>query len=131
MMNKWRISNKIIIFFHLIIFLMLSMCDKPSKIPPPDTVILVLNNVREGYNKEDVDRFCNDFSDIMFTKGFTKKAYLDVIQGLKKRLGEWESEIYLGIDKGAYTWRVKFKNGTAKLVLVLNNDWQVIGLWFR
>lgn len=129
--NKWRISNKVIVLFHLIIFLMLSVCDKSSKIPPPDSIILVLNNVREGYNKEDVDLFCIDFSDIMFTKGFTKKAYLDVIQGLKKKLGEWESEIYLGIDKGAYTWRVKFKNGKAKLVLVLNNDQQVIGLWFR
>lgn len=48
-----------------------------------------------------MDRFCSDFSDIMFTKDFTKRAYLGVIQGFKKRHGRWESEVYRGEDKGA------------------------------
>jgi hypothetical protein len=87
--------------------------------------------VREGFNQEDIDRFCKDFSAIMFTEGFTKKAYLDVIQGLKQRYGTWESEVYRGEDKGAHIWRVQFSRGKAKLVLVLNNNGQVIGLWFR
>jgi hypothetical protein len=112
-------------------FLIISGCERPAKTPPSDSVLLVLENVREGFNQEDVDRFCKDFSAIMFTKGFTKKAYLDVIQGLKQRYGAWESEVYRGEDKGAHIWRVQFSRGKAKLVLVLNNDGQVIGLWFR
>lgn len=132
MVKKQRITNNVLVSLFLLVFLIVSGCGESQKTLPPDNVLIVLNNVKVGYNKEEIDIFCNDFSDIMFTKGFTKRAYLDVIQSLKNKLGEWESEKYLGVNnKDTYTWRVKFKNGKTKLVLVLNDNRKVIGLWFR
>jgi hypothetical protein len=93
MVNKGRIVKYIIVLLPFIILLITSGCERPAKTPPPNSVFPVLENVREGYNLEDADRFCKNFSAIMFTEGFTKKAYLDVIQGLKQRHGGWESEV--------------------------------------
>jgi len=131
MIKRYRILNSTVVLLPLVIFLTLSGCERPSKVPPSESALIVLESVKEGYNKQDADIFCKDFSDIMFTKGFTKKAYLDLIQGLKNQFGEWKSEIYLGEDRGVYKWRVKFKDGKSKLVLVFNNDQKIIGLWFR
>ena len=83
-----RNLNNIIVLIPTFVLLILSGCRIRPKTPPPDIVLTVLNNVREGYNKEDMDQFCNDFSDIMYTKGFTKNVYLDITQDLKKKLGE-------------------------------------------
>ena len=130
MVKRGNFTGMVIVSLF-IISLLISGCERASSIPPPESALAVVQNVREGYNAEDVDLFCNDFSDIMFTKGFTRRAYLDVIQGLRKKFGAWESEVYLGEEKGAYIWRVKFETGRAKLVLVFNDSWQVIGLWFR
>ncbi len=126
-----RNLNNIIVLIPLIVLLILSGCRIRPKTPPLDRVLTILNNVREGYNKEDMDQFCNDFSDIMYTRGFTKNVYLDITQDLKKKLGEWESEIYHGEENGVYTWQVKFQKGKTKLILVLDNNLQVTGLWFR
>ncbi len=131
MAKDWRALDHVIAVSLSIACLMLSGCGRPSKTTPPNSVLSALKNVREGYDKEDMDLFCKDFSDIMFTQGFTKQAYLDVVQGLKRKLGEWKSEAYLGEDNGVHTWRAEFTNGKAELVLVLNNDSRVTGLWFR
>ena len=131
MPEKGNISKNMIMLLFLIILLMFSGCERSLRVSPPDNALSVLNNVREGYNREDADKFCKDFSDIMFTNGFTKKAYLDVVESLKKKFGDWEQEVYLGEDKGVYRWQVKFSKGKSKLVLVLNNDSRVTGLWFR
>jgi hypothetical protein len=131
-MKKIRVFlQKIRLVLFLTVLLLLFGCEKPAKEPPPQSVLDVLDNVRTGYNNEDSEIFCKDFSDIMFTKGFTKKAYLDVIQGLKNKLGLWESEIYLGEKDGVYSWRLTFEKGKTKLVLVLNDEGGVTGLWFR
>ena len=112
--------------------LMCAACEKPSKVPPPADVASVLKNLRDGCENRDPDVFCKDFSDIMFTQGFTKDAYMDVIKSLEQQKGKWVSEVYLGEDKeGVHVWRMKFDNGSAKLVLVFNDRWQVTGLWFR
>lgn len=124
-------SQKVIVILFFSVLLLLLGCEKPAEEPPPEGVLDVLGNVRAGYNDEDEELFCGDFSDIMFTDGFTKKAYLDVIQGLKNKLGLWESEIYLGEKDAVYSWRVTFEKGNTKLVMVLNDSGGVTGLWFR
>jgi hypothetical protein len=130
-MKKGRIAGGAILVLFVVMLLVMAGCEKASSVPPPANVASVLKNVRDGYNAEDADLFTGDFSDIMFTQGFTKQAYLDVIQGLKMKHGSWDSETYLGVEKGVHTWRVKFDEGNAKFVLVLNNDGKVTGLWFR
>jgi len=45
-----RNLNNIIVLIPLIILLILSSCRIQPKTPPPDIVLTVLNNVREGYN---------------------------------------------------------------------------------
>lgn len=124
-------SIQVMVALFLSFLLFLLGCEKPAEEPPPNNVLEVLDNVRAGYNNEDPELFCKDFSDIMFTDGFTKKAYLDVIQGLKNKLGLWESEIYLGEKDAVHSWRVTFEKGNTKLVLVLNDRGGVTGLWFR
>ena len=128
---KRRIPVGVIVVLPVVMLLTLTSCERASSVPPPANAAGVLKNVRDGYNKEDADLFCGDFSDIMFTKGFTKQAYLDVIQGLKMKYGTWDSEMYLGEEIGVHTWRVKFNEGDAKFVLVLNKEGKVTGLWFR
>jgi len=110
---------------------MVAGCERPSDTPPPGHARAAMEKVKQGYASEDMEVFCAGFADIMFTSGFTKQAYLDVVHGLKKKLGAWQSEAYLGEKKGTFTWRVTFSDGSAKLVLVLDDDAHVIGLWFR
>ncbi len=109
----------------------LAGCARPSATPAPEDALRVLANVREGYNASDAESFCQDFAPIMFTRGFTKAAYLDVVKGLQRKLGQWVSEVYLGEKDGVYTWRASFEKGRAKVVLVLDDEWKVTGLWFR
>ncbi|NLG27118.1 MAG: hypothetical protein GX557_04365 [Chloroflexi bacterium] len=99
--------------------------------PPPDEALAVLGNVRSGYNAEDMALFCADFDDVMFDAGHTPETYLQTTQQLKAQLGAWESDEYLGAEDNEYTWRVTFAKSKAKLLLVLNEDRRVIGLWFR
>ena len=99
--------------------------------PPSDEALAVLTNVRAGYNAEDMALFCADFADIMFGSGYTPDTYLQTTQQLKAQLGAWKSEQFLGIKDNEYTWRVTFDKAKVKLLLVLDEDWRVIGLWFR
>lgn len=90
-----------------------------------------MEGIKAGYNAEDKQKFCADFADIMFTKGFTEDAYLDVVRELKHKYGDWKSETYLGLDERAHEWRVQMEKGKLKLILVLNEESKVTGLWFR
>jgi hypothetical protein len=99
--------------------------------PPPNEVLAVLAHVREGYGADDAALFCTDFADVMFTGGFTLDTYRQTIQQVKAQLGDWKSEVYLGEKDSAYTWRVTFAKAKAKLLLVMDPDWRVTGLWFR
>lgn len=106
-------------------------CDRPSKTPPPESAVRVMEGIKAAYNAENKQRFCADFADIMFTKGFTEDAYLDVIRELKHKYGDWNSETYLGLDERAHEWRVQMEKGKLKLILILNEESKVTGLWFR
>lgn len=128
---KYKRLGRALLAVAVMLVFSLSACDKLSAQPPPESANTVMLSVKDGYNNEDMDKFCGDFSDIMFTQGFTRQAYLDVVQGLKKKFGTWQSERYLGMKDGAYLWRLQFAEGRAKLVLVQNNTGRVTGLWFR
>lgn len=109
----------------------LAGCARPSATPAPAEALCALANVREGYNAADPEAFCQDFAPIMFTTGFTEAAYLDVVKGLQRKLGRWVSEVYMGEKGEVYTWRAAFEKGKATVVLVLDDEWKVTGLWFR
>jgi predicted small lipoprotein YifL len=117
------------LFVLLIAVLALAGCG--PKAPPPDEVLPVLEHVRAGYNAEDMELFCADFGEVMFSGGFTRETYLQTVQQVKAQLGAWQSEAYLGAQDNEYTWRVTFAQAKAKLLLVMDADWRVIGLWFR
>ena len=106
-------------------------CERASKEPPPENVARVMESIKTAYNTEDKEKFCSDFADIMFTGGFTKDAYLDVIREIKRKRGDWKSETYLGLDDRAHVWRVQAEKGRLKLILIVNEDSRVTGLWFR
>ena len=111
--------------------LVVASCERASEKPPPEQALRVMSGIRAGYNAEDSELFCADFADIMFTQGFTKDAYLDVIQELKRKYGGWEGETYLGEVRGEYAWRLTMEKGSLKLILILNRQGKVTGLWFR
>lgn len=113
-----------------------SGCQKPSSAPPPPEAARAMASIRDGYNREDTTAFCRDFHGIMFSGGFTTQRYLEVNRMLKGRLGEWLSEAYLGQkpqgeEMTVHQWRVRFQKGGMKLVLVLDREAKVTGLWFR
>ena len=114
----------------------LAGCEKPSPIPPPEAAAETMRSVKQGFNDGDTVAFCRDFSEAMFAGGFTKGKYLEVNRSLKSALGAWQSETYLGQEPSkqqgvVHRWRVKFDRGSLKLVLVLNPEGKVTGLWFR
>ena len=117
----------------LTIFLALALCgcEAASKTPPPDEMLVVLEHVRTGYQTEDMDLLTADFDAIMFSEDYTLDTYLATVWTLNEQLGEWRSEVYLGVEDDVYTWRVTFSKRKAKLVLVMDADWKVTGLWFR
>ena len=90
-----------------------------------------MQGIRAAYNAVDADAFTADFGEIMFTSGFTVGAYHDVMDGLMQQCGMWESEEYTGFKDGAYIWRAKFEKTSLNVVIVLNSDGKVTGLWFR
>ncbi len=111
-------------------------CERPSATPPPANAQAVMDHVKQGYNNEDMAALCGDFDGIMFGNGFTRDRYLAVCRQIKQSMGTWQSEIYLGQHgsgkgKTVYTWRMAFQKGNLKLVLVLNDQDKVTGLWFR
>jgi hypothetical protein len=127
-----RRGNVLIGFFVLICLMVACAgCQKPSETPPPGYVLNIMERIKDGYNNEDVDLFTGDFADIMFTKGFTREAWRDMIRKVKQKLGAWQSEVYLGNEGDVYTWRGTFEKGRVKCVIVLNEENQVTGLWFR
>ena len=106
-------------------------CEQAPKEPPPDRAVKVMENIKAAYNADDAGAFTADFGEIMFTQGFTIGAYHDVMDGLMQQCGTWESEEYTGVKNGAYTWRAKFEKTSLNVVIVLNSDGKVTGLWFR
>lgn len=118
-------------FMFAALSVLLPACERPSKTPPPEEALRVMQGIKTGYNSRDVEKLCADFGDIMFTQGFTKEAYGEIIDTLQQQLGKWESEAYLGVKDGVHTWRGKFEKGTAKVVIVLSSKGKVTGLWFR
>ncbi len=126
-------SNRDVWLTLCAILLMMAVmgCEKPAEVPPPENAQAILQHVKDGYNNEDVELFTSDFADIMFSKGFTVEAWHDTMKKIKKNLGEWKSEIYLGKEDNAYTWRGTFEKGKVKCVIVLNEENRVSALWFR
>lgn len=106
-------------------------CEKSAETPPPAHVLSIMQHVKSGYNNGDVELLTADFADTMFSKGFTKSVWLDTMGGIKKKLGNWKSEVYLGNRKNVYTWRATFEKGRVKCVIVLDEEEKVSGLWFR
>ncbi len=111
-------------------------CERPSPAPPPQAAAEIMSSIKQGFNAGDTVAFCRDFSEIMFTGGFTRAKYLEVSRTLQAALGAWESEVYLGQEQkegglAVHSWRAKFQRGRLKLVLVLNPEGKVAGLWFR
>jgi hypothetical protein len=110
---------------------LLAGCERASKTPPPDDVLVILQHIKDGYNNEKVELLTTDFADIMFSKGFTKDVWLETLKKIKEKLGRWESETYLGEKDNVYTWRGSFEKGKVKCVVVLDAQGKVSGLWFR
>jgi hypothetical protein len=106
-------------------------CEQTPKEPPPNRAVQVMQSIKAAYNAVDADAFTADFGEIMFTQGFTIGAYHDVMDGLMQQCGTWESEEYTGVKNGAYTWRAKFEKMSLNVVIVLNTEGKVTGLWFR
>ncbi len=107
-------------------------CANVSKEPPPAEVVKIYHNVETGFITEDVDIFCQDFADIMFNDEYTKSKYLSVIKDLKSQLGDLENSTYFGKQKdNIYIWQLTFSEGKLKLVLVINKENKISGLWFR
>lgn len=111
-------------------------CERPSPTPPSEDAARSMFSIKDGFNREDTSAFCRDFHGIMFSGGFTTQRYLEVNKMLRGGLGDWISEAYLGQkphgqDMTVHEWRVKFQKGGMKLVLVLDRDGKVTGLWFR
>jgi hypothetical protein len=130
--GNMRTKNALIGFVMLLNLIMMGTgCQQRAKTPPPDYVLTIMGGIKDGYNSEDVDLFTADFSDIMFTKGFTREAWRDTMKKVKQKLGAWQSEVYLGNEGDVYTWRGAFEKGKVKCVIVLNEDNKVTGLWFR
>ncbi len=113
------------------LFITIIACQRAPKEPPPARAVQVMQDIKAAYNAGDVEAFTADFGDIMFTQGFTKGAYHDVMDGLMQRCGKWESEAYTGFKDGANIWRAKFEKTSLNVVIVLNSDGQVTGLWFK
>ena len=105
-------------------------CEKASDTPPPEAAQAAFDHVREGYTKEDAVLLTQDFAAIMFT-GRAAESYLEVVSGLKERFGEWGEAVYLGAEDNQYTWRVSFDEAKLKVLIVLDEDERVSGLWFR
>jgi hypothetical protein len=101
-----------------------------TELAPPDAQA-AMENIKAGYNEMDADKLTADFGAIMFTQGFTKEAYAEVVDNLHQKLGLWESEEFVSEDSGAYTWRGKFEKGSAQVVIVLTTEGKVTGLWFK
>ena len=105
--------------------------EEASDEPPPPAAQAAFDHVRAGYGSEDAAVFTQDFAEIMFTDR-TAEDYLDVVSQLKTALGAWGDEAtYLGAEDGAHSWRVRFEKGTPRVVIVLDEEEKVSGLWFH
>jgi hypothetical protein len=131
MKGQEKATRWVVLFATFALAAALIACKQTPQEPPSDRVVQVMEGIKAAYNADDVEAFTADFGDIMFTQGFTKGAYHDVMDGLMQRCGTWESENYAGYRDGAYIWRAKFEKTSLNVVLVLNSDGQVTGLWFR
>jgi hypothetical protein len=118
-------------FLTILSMVLIVGCEKPAETPPPEHVLEIMHHIKDGYNNEDVKLLTSDFADIMFAKGFSEEAWRDTMKKIKKKLGTWKSEVYLGEKDDVYTWRGTFEKGKVKCVIVLNEDGRVSGLWFR
>ncbi len=128
--------NKRFLYYIAAAVLMAIGCQRPSSVPPPPEAAWAMASIKQGYNAEDTAALCRDFHGIMFSGGFTTQRYLEVNRMLKDRLGEWRSEAYLGHkpygqEMTVHQWRVDFQRGRMRLVLVLDREAKVTGLWFR
>ncbi|NLD41937.1 MAG: hypothetical protein GX657_00435 [Chloroflexi bacterium] len=108
----------------------LAGCEKASDTPPPEAAQAAFDHVREGYTQEDAALFTQDFAEVMFA-GHDAEWYLGVVRDLKERFGAWGEAVYLGAQDSQYTWRVSFDKGKLKVLIVLDEDERVSGLWFR
>lgn len=130
-MKVWVRVSGFLVCCLLCVVMIFGGCDKPAATPPPTEVLEIMQRIKNGYNSEDVELLTSDFSEIMFTKGFTIEEWRSTMKKIKKKLGDWQSEVYLGVEDNVYTWRATFEKGKVKCVIVLNENNKVSGLWFR
>jgi hypothetical protein len=106
-------------------------CSRAPVDPPPPAVQAIYERIREGYRQRNADTFTQDFAEVMFARQ-GPEGYMDVVDTLKSRFGEWgDEETYLGADNDTHTWRVRLGRNLIRVVIVLDEDDRVQGLWFR
>ena len=110
--------------------LLLTLCFAGCAGEPPAGSDVVLTNLRVGFNDEDVDQYCENFSEAVFGMGHTKGDYLGEIREYKRELGEWLTEKYKGNKENNYSWRVRFQYGELDLKLVFDDKMQIAGIYW-
>jgi len=126
--RKWRTILTCCAIVALAV--VLAACARPSDTPPPEEAQRAYDHIREGYTAGDPAVLTQAFAEIMFT-GRTVESYGEVIEQLKAQLGEWGEGVYYGEDDGQHTWQVTFEKGKARVLIVLDDEGRVTGLWFR
>lgn len=97
---------------------------------PPAGSEKIIENLRTGFNDEDADQYCENFSETIFGMGHTKGEYLGQIREFKREYGTWLTEKYKGGKDNIHKWRVDFKFGKMDLKLVLSSDMQVNDIYW-
>ncbi len=131
-MRRYPHANRYVLVCILLAMALLGCGgETASDEPPPAAAQAAYDHVREGYQEEDAAVFTQDFGEVMFTDR-SAEDYLEVVDQLKTALGDWGDEAtYLGVEDGAHSWRVTFEKGKPMVVIVLDEEDRVSGLWFR
>ncbi len=96
----------------------------------PEEYHMIIANLKEGFNDEDIDLFCADFMEMMYTSK-SGMDYLQMIRANRKEHGMWKTEKYKGKIGEEHIWKIKCIKGSQTLALVINHENEIISLSFR
>ena len=96
----------------------------------PEKVLVLLDDVKNGYINEDMNLFLQNFAPDKRT-AYHENKYLQVILKLKDTKGAWISEKYKGNRGNEYRWKITFAEGKTRLVLKVNAENQLVDAWFQ